>query len=825
MQKILAIAYVAVFIFCTTHARHARMIMLFDLLNDETSQSEKSVDAKVVMFNGIRALYEKTAPILLSTNLWHQMLFHYKEFKKDLHKTYSPEYEYHQMYLKITHYCTDLFSSLSASTSTKKKTELTKKIQEKLNNDTEYKKYKRERKYLEMRNLAEANFITAAHDVYVIMHDFFNPKEWDMYSLEKPFMLCIPHAYIQECVQAFTEEAKKFNMLEQILENMPNLTVEEIAVGLQLKRHESARITGDTSDALPLLQEQISDEDISTLQDTSYLMDTIFEQLFITKMAVPENIKMHLDFILPTWNFFLDGHGGYSFVPPEFETVRTEIEKLQKEIGFSMSKPEIPHANARAQKKRDQNEKIEHLERLQQEMSHILLDARGSIASLSIATFSSMLDYFNNNILTSMLLYFSCYTGGQHAELPFIYKAIQKTYNFTLISAASSDVETTSTLPYFTVHNLEAEDFVITEKRATLNFIRHISYQKFFELQEHNDTLVRVINTVIPPLEANAPAIRLPGITWFSPMRLSGTVNLNRIAISNALKKGTFSLHDARLVLLHTSSVPLELVITTSPSYARQTEKELKQDAAFSLSLAQNKLELLDAQKTPLFISMLPGNVVSWIKKISAPERFFTSFLDTMLSNTIAGEKIYLVDTLHAFNNINNTKWNSSFNNPSSRKFISIEQFVPTIFENVTFFNHLSADPLDVESHDFDLVGVFFTVKDKGYRGIYSKWSPAEEHSAPNDGDDQPPTSEEEFLEESEQAYTETAPPLETTQDKLYPFSKIEEMTDEELSRYKEWYAAQKAKAQESAHMLIETSNIEDFIHSHGQKVKKVQPH
>ncbi|HXW86365.1 MAG TPA: hypothetical protein VEK38_03415 [Candidatus Bathyarchaeia archaeon] len=842
MKKLL-LFLLAITSFYTSHTRHARMIMPFDIENTEANEY-RMVSDKPIVGDIILALYEKAAPILMTANLWHQILFHYKEFKEKLLDTTSEEHQYHQIFLTMKQYSKDIFPLLTSVTDQEKKAEIAQKVQEKLNNDKQYKEYqefkKLEAEVVENKTTEPTDDIEAAHDLYVIMHDFFKLEEWDIYYLNTQFILCIPHIYKQNIIQAFVEECKKFNMLEHITNSIAPLTIEEIALGLHINRYMLQRIKASRLEDLPMTQKEMSKNDIDTIQKTHYLVNEIFTPLFIIKKDIPKSLKESIEFILPTWNFFLNGHGGFTFMSFELKNALTEMEKLQKEIGFIRGISEQLPKNEKAEKKRAQNKKIaigqfskeaaeerqkkiEQLYTLDQEVNIMLGEAGGSLASLSFTTFSSMLNFLDTCIFTDILCYFTCFSGGQHLHLPFISKAIYKVYNFTLIAAVASDTVATGDSPYFAINNLEAKDFVITKTGIELDFSKEYSYLAFFDLQEHNAPLKKVLETIIPPSEYNVPTIKLPGMTWFSIMQLRDTVNLNRVTISNASKKAPFPIHDKRLVLFQIPYIPLELAFSTSSSFDQDAEKDIIHDPTARTALHHYKKELFDSIKFPYIVSTLPGNALHWIKKMSAPKRFFTSFVFSMIASDfiagendslIAGEKIYLVDELTTINN---------FSTPSQPPTDEL-----TTFKQVTFFNNVLLDPLDFKNTDYNLFGVFFIDKNQGYKIMYKKTS--QKPSIPETSEKV--TLEEEIAAEEESTISEAteqespqteAPPTyrNVTQETLDPHVVIEQMTDKEFTLYKGWYKEQKAKAKENAHLLIETSAIEDFVRKHSLEEKE----
>ncbi len=888
--------------FFAVQARHARMIIEFDVENYEKDTEYLLLSKKPVVMDTVFALYEKTAPILMSSNLWYQILFYYKQFKEKLQDSNSQEYLYHQIYLKIGECANELLPLLTASTEQEKKAELAQKVQQKMNNDELYKKCYEKRVEL-------ASTVAYNHDLYVIMHDFFKLEEWDIYRWGMRFVLCMPRAYKDEKIRAFKQECSLLNLSpEKIVEQMPRFSIEEIALGLQTNYNYFVPMEETQFEDFSMLQETMSEHDRHAIQKTRYFVDDFFSNLFVTRYDVSEALKAHIDFILPTWNFTLSGHGEYVDLSPELEKMLARSEQMHTDIGFIVGKGKREIFDEGLQKKRAQNEKtsfmtkfrrkkprkksekndlilslqkkpdqnkkmsiekfnkeadqarqksIEQLKELDKTINTMLAETEGTVVSLSLPTFSSLLDFFDKHIKTSMLFYSTCFSGGRNVQLSFTSGGIHKIYNFTLISAISSDVTAMGAMPLFVVHDFEADDFVIAAKGVRLDYVNDASYQKFFDFQEHNDRLEKVIRAIVPIATANAPAIRLPGMTWFSTMQLGEFATLNKIAISKAVQKGSLAIADVLAILFYIPYIPLDLVLTISPSFVKESEESFIYNPDLKFELEYCKKELFDANKTPLFVSMMPGNATHWIKKISAPDRLFTSFVDNMLSANIAGEKIYLIDELNMINNIDN-RFTKPADTPSPHKLIDIPSDVLTTFEKVTFFSNLEYDPLYPEDVIHNFSGMFFTVKDKGYMGIYTLMLNYDEMNQQEEGAtaqepaigegetteqekyvfqegdeedgeelvageeepvieaEEPAIGESEMTEQEESAVQKGEEEEEDiewiTQIKLSPTSRVEEMEADEFERYKTWYEEQKTKAHKSADLLTNVSKIEDFL-------------
>jgi len=84
MKKIFLVGVLAITNFFVVQARHGRMIMCFDIENAESSVGSKPLSEKPVVMNVVFALYQKTAPVLMSMNLWWQICYYYKRFKQEL---------------------------------------------------------------------------------------------------------------------------------------------------------------------------------------------------------------------------------------------------------------------------------------------------------------------------------------------------------------------------------------------------------------------------------------------------------------------------------------------------------------------------------------------------------------------------------------------------------------------------------------------------------------------------------------------------------------------------------------------------------------------
>ncbi len=821
MKKILLMIVLTIVAFFTADARNARMIMCFDIQNS----AAKSKSPDIVTMDAVFALYQKTAPVLMSANIWSAILRHDKEFQERLKDDTSLEYRYHQLYEKVSLCCKEAFDGIDREQYKEddiKKKILAEKVQECISNN---KKYTSD--LAELENERGIMDVMYSHDLSIVMNDFFNLAEWDIYVIDNRFVLCIPHSYKKIMHAIFN--AEQSYIPKEIRDQISSVGQEEIALGLKINHAEYVRLEGIRLEDLSPLAKEMSPKDQELIQKTPY-MEKLLSQIFVTKMDIPEKAHDYLYLLMPSYTFAISGHGQYTEISPELQSALQEREQLYDKIGFvrgqggnfiddevmrkkyvEKRKSSIEIFNKKwaeerrrwrrkrtnvgqeeeieaMNKKRmeEQIKNIEQLEKVEKKINNLFIQTKGVIATLSLPAFTAFSHFCNENIVTNIMYYSTCFFGGRNLQLPFIQLGHQERYNYTIISSVSSDVTAVTTAPHFKLINFTADDFIVTGETAHFHIFCFYDYKQFFELVEQDKPMKDIIKVIIDPSQHNVPAIRLPGTEWFSISKVEKITYLNKIALDKALAAGKIRIHEKMAVLLYVPYIPVELELSASMSYTVEYTKNLfgtenndeessddedsddeDEDEDLEEQIEENlQKNTRDAKRMPLFLSMIPGDATHWIQEISVPDTLFTSLIVNMISENVVGEKIYLVDSVTAIGNFGT----------GTAVELSIPYEEEVNFQTVAFINHGEV-PLTKKQSKKESI-LFFVYKNRCYRCVDSGghfW--------------------------------------------LNEDASIKWTSDEDCKLYKKWYEEQKKKAHESADLLTDLSKVEAAAYKHIENV------
>lgn len=216
-----------------------------------------------------------------------------------------------------------------------------------------------------------------------------------------------------------------------------------------------------------------------------------------------------------------------------------------------------------------------------------------SIVGMSLTEFKDVLAMVEKDIFCHLFIYSSCYAAGSNAEA--LYKEnkslLMKSHSFPIITQAISDTPTLATSPtarldghgklYLDADNLNFRKFLSAAEGDAINFqqaLGHLSSK----------------SKLYGDYWANAAQIKLPGVEWFSVLEShKNVVSLGSILASardpnKPLHISKYFRTDPSVILLYAAKIPFEL--------------------------------LLDGKNIDAIISMIPGDAVHTIEKISSPQ-------------------------------------------------------------------------------------------------------------------------------------------------------------------------------------------------------------
>lgn len=259
-----------------------------------------------------------------------------------------------------------------------------------------------------------------------------------------------------------------------------------------------------------------------------------------------------------------------------------------------------------------------------------------AICGVSLADFTSFLSFLEK-LQTRLLTYLSCYAAG--ANINLIYQdaraGAQVIHSFPIIVIALTDAYTL--FPGLTIER--DQDIVQPYSKANYNcFVREVTQSD----QINYSDAVRCLQPVL--LEANIPHIRYPGLPWFSILdydtvaSIGGVMAKSRTAPLDIAKffakQGKPSAPHA--LLLYARDIPFELIINT------------KMPAAPEVIEPNPSPQEPGSCYVPIFVSMIPGAVVHFIKKISSSCNTAHNILANFYIDGLWYRKLFIIDEITA---------------------------------------------------------------------------------------------------------------------------------------------------------------------------------
>ena len=194
----------------------------------------------------------------------------------------------------------------------------------------------------------------------------------------------------------------------------------------------------------------------------------------------------------------------------------------------------------------------------------IFIDGHGdinkSIAHLTLDEFKIFLNFLEKEIITWLLVIFSCYAAGVNAHKIYgeLKLGTQQYYSFPIIIQGLNDSATASSSVSINWPTWKYSKFLHLD--MGINFTDFLEKAKKLEGNNYNEVIKPLRSSFI----VNTPQIKLPGIEWFSLME----VDKNVVSIGSILAKTRDSQTPLNLIkqkpkaiLLYTDNIPFELKI------------------------------------------------------------------------------------------------------------------------------------------------------------------------------------------------------------------------------------------------------------------------
>lgn len=307
----------------------------------------------------------------------------------------------------------------------------------------------------------------------------------------------------------------------------------------------------------------------------------------------------------------------------------------------------------------------------------IYIEGHGSkdrmITYLSLEQFKEFLDILETKIITRFVMYDSCYAAG--TNLRAVYEDaknnIDKAYSFAIIMGVLTDSPTSVLIP-----KIERADgkSILQIRLDHASFLKEIieptiDYEKAIKVlkagQAYSPTLDKATYIRIYGAEqgekkfleelqkgasidvSNIAQIKYPGLPWFSVLHKESVAPISSILAKTQskpldiakhfkIKKGILA--EPYAILLHEHQIPFEIKVDT----------KVDQSIGYMSRLSGGHRRLKGDWYVPTFISMLPGNAVHYLQKISSEHSTASDILDSFYLDGLAPRKIFMIKSIEA---------------------------------------------------------------------------------------------------------------------------------------------------------------------------------
>jgi hypothetical protein len=259
----------------------------------------------------------------------------------------------------------------------------------------------------------------------------------------------------------------------------------------------------------------------------------------------------------------------------------------------------------------------------------LFIDGHGSIdtavCSLTIQQFKKFLNFLEK-LPTQLLVYSSCYGAGTNQKLLYrdAMRGVDRTYTFTIITMALTDAPTSNP---FVALDLDNQGKLVPV--PLVDYACFITAVTQSDIPEYSDA-IRCIDPLMS--EINIPQIRYPGLPWFSILEYPRVASIGSVMAKsrttpldiakffakNAKQKGLASPY---VILLYDQYIPFELIVNTHDE---------------------------DGCYMPLIVSMIPGDQIHYIKKISSSCNLVHDILKSFYLDQMAWRKLFIIDEITA---------------------------------------------------------------------------------------------------------------------------------------------------------------------------------
>lgn len=583
--------------------RHLIMLLDFKQAEGRVNQHTGSMGdfppaLGAITFTLLPALYQKAAPILVSTSLLKNILNHRKIFfdfvKEDtaiLRRTYGPRCAFS--------YCPNLQALKENCMYTDK---MYRSVNETLN------------KHLKNGTMEDIRTTTRRLHSSSIFAEEGAPPSLHRYSSKGRLPEALHKEMSAYALCAYAPLDSDHWVIKEVSQELTLLIPKEY---LTKTSNESPLYKGSSIEptalekTLGLKIHHLRDiHDINELTKERPVPQEVVFTRHLSKLFTEHN-KQH-----NRWTVYIAGHGLPAY--PE----RAALRQLRTQKKYYETQRARPHAHL------TKNAQIEkRFSAFNKELSKTEYALKGLpptgyesiICSVPLAEFSTFLTFLQTHIATNLLFYTSCYAGGEHLITPYHSEGKDRIFNYTIITGTASDNAALQEAPMFILPPYSAgvnNERVIIEipqdafdlKKRSLCPRTSLKFDAFFAaLDAHNKDYHHLISLLHPYTDkdgnlrrdflANYAHIRKAGSSFFEPVSTGKPF----IVLNDAQKKPVTA-QDSGAVLLYKNQTP-EIILKKGSS-----------------------------KQPPAFLSMIPGPSWHTLPMLTSPDHkfidLFLSFLD-----------------------------------------------------------------------------------------------------------------------------------------------------------------------------------------------------
>jgi hypothetical protein len=261
----------------------------------------------------------------------------------------------------------------------------------------------------------------------------------------------------------------------------------------------------------------------------------------------------------------------------------------------------------------------------------ILIEGHGilglSVIGLSLPQFKQFLTFLENKVRTKLLYYISCYGAGLQNKILYedTERRIDTTYSFAIITQALTDAPIYGP---FVVPSADKGQLKALSDTKHFDFLKKVTASDSINYHE-------LAALITPDLKAfgisGLPQIKFPGLPWFSVIDDEKACSIGSILAKTRtapLNIATFFGKKGKPaeplgILLYTQDIPFELIVNTKTEMG----------------------------KPPAIISMIPGNALHHIKRLSSQINSLGNLLFSFIRiKNLGSQKIFIIDEARGTN-------------------------------------------------------------------------------------------------------------------------------------------------------------------------------